>query len=99
MASMLGPDITSSSPILWVAGRGFQAKGRDTRIRKTDSIHHHYPEGVVYRSSCLNSSTVAVSEIPSRRWWCIESLFPIYIYIHNISISIYLSLSLYIYIY
>ena len=25
---------------------------------------------------CLNSSTVAVSEIASRRWWCIESLFP-----------------------
>ena len=47
--------------------------------RKTDSIHHHHhhhPEGVVYRSFCLNSSTFAVSEIASRRWWCIESLFP-----------------------
>ena len=38
--------------------------------------HHHHPEGVVYRSFCLNSSTVAVSEIASRRLWCIESLFP-----------------------
>ena len=49
--------------------------------RKADSIHHHHhhhhPEGVVYRSFCLNSSTSAVSEIVSRRWWCIEYLFPI----------------------
>ena len=49
-------------------------------IRKTDSIHHHHhhhhPEGVVYRGFCLNSSTAAVSKIVSRRWWCIESLFP-----------------------
>ena len=44
--------------------------------RKTDSIHHH-PEGMVYRSFCLNSGTVAISKITSRRWWCIESLFPI----------------------
>ena len=48
--------------------------------RKTDSIHHHHlhhhhhPEGVVYRSLCLNSSTVSVSEIASMRLWCIESL-------------------------
>ena len=46
-------------------------------IRKTESIHHrHRPEGVVYRSFCLNSGTVAVSEFTSRRWWCIESLLP-----------------------
>ena len=38
--------------------------------------HHHHPEGVVYRSFCLNSSTFAVSQIASRRWWCIESLCP-----------------------
>ena len=47
-------------------------------MRKTDSIHrrHHHSEGVVYRSACLNSSTVAVSKIISRRWWCIEFLLP-----------------------
>ena len=51
--------------------------------RKTDSIHHHHhPEGVVYRNCCLNSSTFVVSETVSRRWWCIESLFPIHIYIY-----------------
>ena len=44
--------------------------------RKTDSMHHHHPEGVVYRSLCLKSSTVAVSEMASMRLWCIESLFP-----------------------
>ena len=38
--------------------------------------HHHHSEGVVYRSFCLNSSTLAVSETASRRWWCIEPLFP-----------------------
>ena len=81
--------------------------------RKTDSIHHH-PERLVYRSFCLNSGTVAVSKVTSRRWWCIESLFP---YIHDtarqnldvclcrayritsfISEHFSLSLSLYIYI-
>ena len=45
---------------------------------KTDSIpHHHHPEGVVYIGVCLNSNIFAVSEAASRRWWCIESLFPI----------------------
>ena len=45
---------------------------------KTDSIqHHHHPEGVVYRNFCFNSGTIAVSKITSRRWWCVESLFPI----------------------
>ena len=42
--------------------------------RKIESIHHHHhhhPEGVVYRSLCFNSGTVAVSEVT----WCIESLF------------------------
>ena len=39
--------------------------------------HHHHPEGVVYRSFCLNSSTSAVSEIASGSWWCTESLFPL----------------------
>ena len=50
--------------------------------------HHHHrattttttttttQRGVVYRSFCLNSSTFVVSEIASRRWWYIESLFP-----------------------
>ena len=28
--------------------------------------------GVVYRGFCLNAGTVEVSEIASRRWWCIE---------------------------
>ena len=46
-------------------------------IRKTDSRHHHHPEGVVYRGFCLNSGTVAVSKFPFRWWWwCIESVFP-----------------------
>ena len=47
-------------------------------IRKTDSIHHHHhhPEVVMYRSFGLNSNTFAVSKVTSRRWWCIESLFP-----------------------
>ena len=50
-------------------------------IRKTDSLHHHHhhhhhSDGVVYRIVCLNSSTVAVSEIVSRRWWCTEFVFP-----------------------
>ena len=49
---------------------------KDFSNRKTDSIQHHHPEEVVYRSSCLNSGGVAVSEVTSRRWWCIESLFP-----------------------
>ena len=44
--------------------------------RKTDSIHHH-PKGVVYRSFCFNSGTVAVSKVTSRRWWCIESPLPV----------------------
>ena len=48
-------------------------------IRKSDSTHHQHSEGVVYRGFCLNSSTVAVSKMASRRWWCIEY---IYIYIH-----------------
>ena len=30
----------------------------------------------IYRQFCLNSGTVAVSKGTSRRWWCIESLFP-----------------------
>ena len=45
--------------------------------RKNEFIHrHHHPEGVVYRSVCLYSSAGAVSEVASRRWWCIESLLP-----------------------
>ena len=35
-----------------------------------------HSEGVAYGSFRLNSSTSAVSEIASRRWWCIKSLFP-----------------------
>ena len=30
----------------------------------------------MYGGFCLNSSTFAVSETASRRWWCIESRFP-----------------------
>ena len=45
-------------------------------IRKTDSIDHHHPEGVVYRSFCLDSGTVTVPNITSRSW-CIEFIFPI----------------------
>ena len=55
------------------AAAGPRARGQ---VRMTDSIHHHHPEGVVYRSFCLNSGTVAVSKVTSRRWWCIESIFP-----------------------
>ena len=44
--------------------------------RKSEFTHHHHPVGAVYRSVRLNSSTCAVSESASRRWWCIESLFP-----------------------
>ena len=54
-----------------------------SKARKTDSIrhhhhhhHHHHPEEVVCRNFCLNSGTVAVSKVPSRRWWCIECLLP-----------------------
>ena len=39
--------------------------------------HHHHPEGVACRSFCLNSNTFAVSEMVSRRWLCVESLFPL----------------------
>ena len=46
------------------------------KSRKTDSIHHHHPEGVVYRGFCINSGTVAVSKFPFRWWRCIESVFP-----------------------
>ena len=50
----------------------------DYGSRKSDFTHrrHHHPEGVVYRSFCLNSSTFAVSEIASRRWWCIAFPLP-----------------------
>ena len=41
-------------------------------MHKTVSIHHHHPEGVVYRSCCFNSVSVAVSKVPSRRWCCID---------------------------
>ena len=48
-------------------------------FRKTESIHYHrHPEGVVYGSFCLNSGTVAVSKLISRRWWCIEYMFPMF---------------------
>ena len=55
---------------------GSISEGFPWHLRKNDFIHHHHPEGVVYRCFCLNSSTFAVSEIVSRRWWCIESPFP-----------------------
>ena len=66
----------------------------DLGDRKTDSIHHHHhlhhhhhhhPEGVVYRSFCLNSGTLAVPKVTSRRWWwCIESLFPGAAWLHGL---------------
>ena len=46
---------------------------------KTEPIHQHHQhhqEGVVCRSVRLNSGTVAVSNITSRRWSCIEFLSP-----------------------
>ena len=50
------------------ARRGRRRRG----AQKTDSIHRrhhrHQPEGVLYRSSCLNSSTFAISKVTSRRW-------------------------------
>ena len=63
-------------------------------IRKTDSIRHHHPEGVVYRSCCFNSSTVAVSEIVSRRRWCTGSLFPFTYLSLSPSLPLFLSSSL-----
>ena len=32
--------------------------------------------GCCIEGACLNSGTFAVSEIASRRWWCLESFFP-----------------------
>ena len=40
-------------------------------IRRSDLVRHSHPKGVVYRLFSLNSSTDAVSEIASRRWWCV----------------------------
>ena len=62
---------TNEQPSLAVLGR------RRSLNRKTESIHHHHHhlEGVVYRSFCLDYSTIAVSYIVSRRWRSIESLF------------------------
>ena len=45
--------------------------------RKTESMHHHHPEGVEYEATCLNSSTVAVPKVTSGRWWCIKLFFPL----------------------
>ena len=44
-------------------GGALRAAGAEHRgLRKCDFIHHlHHPEGVVYRSACLNSSTFAIS--------------------------------------
>ena len=61
----------------WVNSQVSRTIAREDR--KTDSEHHHHhhhPEGVVYRNWCLNSGTVAVSNITSRRWWGTESLSP-----------------------
>ena len=52
------------------------AQRPESDLRKSDFIHHHdHPKGVVYRGLCLKPSAVAVSKVPSRRWWCIKS-FP-----------------------
>ena len=51
------------------------ALGR-TKLYTTTTTTTTTQRGVVYRGVCFDSSTVAVSEIASRRWWCIESLFP-----------------------
>ena len=59
-----------------VAGCRAPEPRRESAHRKSDSIHHHHTEGVVYRGFCLNSGTVAVSKVSSRRWWCMESVFP-----------------------
>ena len=59
-----------------MAGLPTSAPRLASSCRKTEFIHHHSPEGVVYRSFCLSSGTFADSETASRRWWCIESLFP-----------------------
>ena len=67
----VSPTLTASRMSVY-----FTVTGMTTIIRKTDSIHHHHPEGVVYRSFCLNSGTVAVSKVTSGRRWCTESLFP-----------------------
>ena len=46
-------------------------------VCKIAEHHHHYhPEGLAYRGFRLNSVTFAVTEIVSRRWRCIKSLFP-----------------------
>ena len=65
--------------ISYAIGMGWRKRSdRQWDSRKSDFMHHHHhhPEGMVYRNLCLNSSTLAVSEIASRRWWCIESVFP-----------------------
>ena len=51
--------------------------------RKSECIHHHHhqhhhPVGVVYIEAFVPILAHLQSfEIASRRWWCIESLFPI----------------------
>ena len=76
-ASLLGARLTSGSCSGSSRHRTRPGSASPRFPPKTDSIHPHHPEGVVYGSFfCLNSGTVAVSKVPSRRWWCIESLFP-----------------------
>ena len=61
-------DVCPSTLTLSTQGQSVRACGgvsagqvlpRACVCRKSDSIHHHYPEGVVYRSFCLNSSILA----------------------------------------
>ena len=72
-----GPRNTSTGSTGSTSWRGRTSLCR-RGTRKNDFTHHHHhhhhPEGVVYRTFRLNSSTSAASEIASRRWWHIESL-------------------------
>ena len=74
-------------------------------FRKTDSIHHHHhhhhPEGAVYRSFCLSSSTFAVSkshfqEVVVYRICLSPSLGTV---LYQFTCYIYISIYTYIYIY
>ena len=57
------------------ASEALLAASADTRLKDMGRwilYHHHHLEGD--RSFSLNSSTFGVSEIASRRRWCLESL-------------------------
>ena len=52
---------------------GSKNKHSDERFDTTTTTQRGW---FIVRSFCLNSNIFAVSETVSRRWWCVESLFP-----------------------